>query len=587
MAKSIRAQLAEIRRGVLGRERFVSVILEVLSHEGQLVFRIGGCWDSFLRVFVRQPPAGHRVLIHIVRLKESQLEGALELCNYVIARINGDDSRPVVLMAIGNRGGGKTWLMALFLVMMAVVMPGTHQMCVNLNAKNKIEVDDALKQICPPEWIREDLSDPGNPRLEFVTRSWLYWLTSKNPGAMRMGQLKFENVLINEAQDQSTKVFSNALGAIRTGGCVTLATNGSQGLGGDWVIVLHQAIQGGAEFNEFQGKDGATFVLHNKQNDAVHQPTMTKAARLLRAVDREAAEVDFDGILKLSGDLGYPAFSRLPYRLDAAGNPVGGHVGDPPRAPDIGEPVWLWKDVTRQITKFKAGSEFDWLGLSDFQKNPGCCVVAAKIFEDHRGVLVLYCAKFITTQGRELDLSQALVDQRFFPGHVDVDGREAPGRSMLIIGDATGDRQSASHRRNEPYSWVALREAGGWTIIPPDRFWKSRLPRNPDVDDSRKQMHALFLGYQILVSPECGETPREQTHDGIATFPSLIEGFTQTKVYPSGAFVKRGHFTHGPDGVRYGAWCVMPRPRAPELPPRTPADSEYAASLRAIRVSDT
>src|SRR5262249_26235629 len=154
--------------------------------------------------------------------------------------------------------------------------------------------------------------------------------------------------------------------------------------------------------------------------------------------------------------------SRLPYRLDADGTPSGGHVGDPPKEPDIGRPVWEWTDVTRQVTLAKAGSEFDWLGLSDFQKNPGCCVVAAKVYKDHRGQLVLYCAEFITTQGREMDLSQALIDRSYFPAHVDLDGRPATGRSMVIVGDATGDRQSASHRRNDPYSWIALREAGGW-----------------------------------------------------------------------------------------------------------------------------
>ena len=579
MALSLRAQLASLKRELVSSKRWVNILLEVRSHEGELVFSCGGCWDRVLNRYV-EPPDGFELKPHVVRLKKSQLEGAREICNYIIARINGDDARPVTLMAIGDRGGGKTWLMALFLVVVALVLAGAYQMCVNLNAKNKAEVDDAIKAICPAEWIREEVTDPKDPKIEFVTRSWVFWMTGKNPGAMRMGQLKFENVLINEAQDQSVKVFANALGAIRTGGCVSIATNGSQGQGGDWVVMLHQAIKSGEAFtNEFHGRDGVTFVLTNKENDAVHQPTMTKAERLLRAVDPEAAAVDFGGVIKLSGDLGYPGFSRLPYYIDAAGKPAGGHVGDPPKRPDIGEP--LWKDVTRQITKFKAGSEYDWLGLSDFQKNPGCCVTAAKVFEDHRGALVLYCAEFITTQGRELDLSQALVDRRYFPGHVDTNGREAPGRSMVIIGDATGDRQSSSHRRDEPYSWKALREAGDWTIVPPDRFWKSRLPRNPEVDDSRKQMHALFLNYQILVSPKCGETPRQQTHDGVAGFPSLIEGFARTKVYPSGAFVKRGHFTHGPDGVRYGAWCVMPRPQLVET--LAAHDERSFEALMAIR----
>lgn len=511
---------------------------------------------------------------HVVTLKRSQVPMARELADYITARLAGDDRRPACLVAMGNRGGGKTWLLALFIVAIALAMPGAWQMCVNLNSKNKMEVEDAIKQVVAPRWIKAEVKNFFDPKILFCTEGGLLWMTSKNPGAMRMGQLKFEHVLINEAQDQSAKIFSNAFGAIRTGGCVSLATNGSQGLGGDWVVVLYQTIQGGQhQLNEYGGADGKAFFLDNKDNDVVDQATMTKGGRLVRAVDPEAAAVDFDGVIKLSGDLGYPGFNRLPYRLDAELRPVGGHVGEPP---NIG-----WEDVTRELTRQKAGSGFDYIGLSDFQKNPGCCVVIAKIYRDHRDELVLYCVEFVTVQGREAELTQALIDRRYFPAGVDLD--ERPASSLLIVGDATGDRQSASHRRQEPYSWIAMRAAGDWTIVPPDRFWKSRLPRNPEVDDSRKQMHSLFLNHQILISPKCDETPREQTHDGVAAFPSLIEGFARTKVYPSGAFVKRGHFTHGPDGVRYGAWCFMPRPT---VTPKRERDNELAASFRSIRLTD-
>ena len=53
--------------------------------------------------------------------------------------------------------------------------------------------------------------------------------------------------------------------------------------------------------------------------------------------------------------------------------------------------------------------------------------------------------------------------------------------------------------------------------------------------------------------------------DPAADFPSLVEGFKRTKLVPSGKFEKKGHFTHGPDGVRYLAWKFLPRPKPPQI----------------------
>ena len=56
-----------------------------------------------------------------------------------------------------------------------------------------------------------------------------------------------------------------------------------------------------------------------------------------------------------------------------------------------------------------------------------------------------------------------------------------------------------------------------------------------------------------MISPGCAESS--------PGFPSLIEGLARTKVHSDGSFVKRGHFTHGPDGLRYLAWRFLPRPK--------------------------
>ncbi len=103
---------------------------------------------------------------------------------------------------------------------------------------------------------------------------------------------------------------------------------------------------------------------------------------------------------------------------------------------------------------------------------------------------------------------------------------------------------------------------------------KNRIPWNPLVLDSRKQMHQLFADGHILISPACAEVS--------PGFPSLIESFKRCKVNPAGKFIRKEHFTHGPDGVRYLAWRFLPRPKPPT--PKYTFDRETFETLRSIRI---
>ena len=77
----------------------------------------------------------------------------------------------------------------------------------------------------------------------------------------------------------------------------------------------------------------------------------------------------------------------------------------------------------------------------------------------------------------------------------------------------------------------------------------------------------------IVISSECGE--------GVNGFPSLLDGLQNTKVTSAGKFVKKGHWTHFPDGLRYLAWKYLPRSQvaAPPAP-----DRETANRIRGIRL---
>jgi hypothetical protein len=70
--------------------------------------------------------------------------------------------------------------------------------------------------------------------------------------------------------------------------------------------------------------------------------------------------------------------------------------------------------------------------------------------------------------------------------------------------------------------------------------------------------------------------------DPAAEFPSLVDGMKKSLVNSAGKFVKRGHYTHGPDGVRYLGWRFLPRNR-PE-PVNQQLDTAKFAALAAIKI---
>lgn len=554
-----RAAVAARARRLL-TERYLDLCLVVQDHTGAEVIRVGGCWDRIGRRYVDRP-----CVARVFSLQESQYEVGHCVARYVRARLANDPDRISLLMAIGNRGSGKTFAGALLIVLLALAIPGSWQAAVNITAKQKRDVMGAIKKIVGAKsdpisgkivitassWLAADNADFRDPSTVFRSGSTLLWGSSKNPDALRTAELNFENILINEGQSQPVEVYTNAAGAIRnTGGIVSIATNPPQRTRGDWVAKVYRAIQGQPDDAP---RKGEAFILVNTKNAAIDQATVPKIHWMLMAADRRAAEADAEGIIKLSGELGYPDFVSLPAHK-------GGHLLDELALKRL---TSAWTDVTREETERVCGAAFDNVAGTDFQKRPGSCAAVGKLYRDEqrserypRGKLILVIREFVVTEGTNTDLSQALVSRGYFPGRVDLQGRQAPGRSLLLVGDATGKHQGPAHEAGELYSFVELR-AQGWTVIPPDHHWKTGVPRNPFVEESQRQMQSIFRDQAILLGPECDKQA--------PGFPSLVEGFENTKITPAGKFVKRDHFTHGPDCCRYLCWCFLDRPQAPEV----------------------
>jgi hypothetical protein len=448
--RSRRELLAAIDRA-LSPDRWVPALLEVQRPDGSVVLRAGGCWDSQLKRYVPRP-----VEARVVRLMRSQVEPdpvtGLSLADGVARwfermRAGVDEGRSIIIMAAGNRGSGKTWFLgSLMALLVALEWPGGAQFSVNLSAKQRREVIQGIEKIADPRWLAEEVKDQRDPYLPFVTGHHLFWRTGRAPAALREGGITFHYGFINEGQDQHQDVALNAVGAIRNiGSLVGIATNPDPD--GGWVGDLVEKIEAGAE-----GR-GERYILRAELNDAINQAAQPKIAWALDAIDKDAADADARGLWRRRG-AAYPAFAWRLRRVDGDGTFLDGHMGVPPL---VG--LGRWRDVTREETARILGAGavgFDWLGGSDFQHDPGCCAAIAKLYRTEREELVLYIREFIGAPGDERSLMQALEDHEYFPGDVDFDGQPRPGRSLLLVGDGTGDIQDATHRRGNPYSFTQI-----------------------------------------------------------------------------------------------------------------------------------
>lgn len=549
--------LAYCRRRLLGSERWIDALLVVQLHDGEELFRVGGCWDSYLRCYVARSCAPH-----VIRLEASQTEVGHDLKKMVAQVKAGDSTRARALILGGNRGSGKTFFAAgVTMVVVALEWPGDLQFGVNITTKQKAECIEAIEVVARPEWIVSDTSDLRDPRTIFCTNSVIEWHTSKNARALRQAGRRIRHVLINEGQDQPEAVAINSIAAIRNlGGFISIATNPPTAESGDWVAALWLAIEAG-EIN------CRRFLLDNKLNSKIDEAAVGDIGPIIRVISQESHAADVLGVFQLSGRGTYPAFKATPLER-------GGHIF----ADEI-PTHWGWEDITVELTtdeKLGLPGFPNVCGL-DFQKRPGIVGSIARLYRTGNGApvaddplqlppnsVVLAVYKTIHTRGVESDFSQALHAAGF------------DSSSVLLVGDATGARQDAEHRfGNRPTSFRAMQE-DGWIIVPPMYHWKRQTPWNPLVAESRAQMHEILTKHQVIFSERCKE-PGEN-------LPSLVDSMRRSKVGPKGGLLEAGDYQHGPDGIRYLVWRFLPRPRMKAPPKKVTSSAEVLAQLRKFKI---
>jgi hypothetical protein len=564
-----RVEILERAKAQLSSSRLVHACLAVDEPDGAEIIRCGGLWDPSLQCYVDPTRRGVELQVQRVRLQDSQVEAARGLARWIEAARRGDRERSRAVMLGGNPGSGKTFLAAgIFCHLVALEWPGDQQFASNLNTDNRRECVYHMGLVGRPEWITE-VDDPRDQHVEWCNGSRLTWVSARNEKKLRQRGLPIRHILINEAQLQPDTLYATAQQAGRNlGGLVTITMNPPTNSGGNWTSRLWFGIQAK------EGR-GEVYQLYSQQNAAVDHSYIDESGELIRIAAPRLASAEVDGIIQIAGTLAYPTFDGRAFNLAA---PLeGGNVGDPPQ---LG-----WRDITGDLTAKAMGGQIgaERVVLVDFQKRPGIVGEVVRYYQappaawcplcDERGkpaqgCRIMHVERQVAVRGVEPEFSQALIDAGYSTNGFLPDGQRAP--SVLLIGDATGARQNAEHRKQQAPSFLAMK-ADGWIIVPPSYHWKRRTPWNPDVLESLAQMYEVLRLRHLIVSPACKQSPA-------IGIPSLVESLKNAPRWEhSGKLKDEGGYQHGPDGLRYGAWWGLPRPKPQTQELTAPALSIFDA----------
>lgn len=555
---SLREIRAELRRE-RSTERLVSAELIVESSRGGELCRAGGVWDGWNYI---APPPGFDHQPEVFRLNEEQDRPMDGFAAWLRAMDADLPDRDRVFMLGGQPGSGKTLLLMVWQLLVALKWPRDFQWTSVLNLDNRTECLVALGIIGRPNWWTE-VDDPKNPHLRFFNGAQLRWTSARNVRRLRQRGLPLRFIGINEAQDQSDELYAVAQTAPRLyGAAVGIATNPPTQTAGNWTSKLWLGLEAG------EGR-GKVYLMKAAGNAAIDQDFIRDSGQLVRIAAPRLVGAHVDGDMRQAGLAAYPTFDARAYNpLDPL---AGGCVGELLWKPDIGPAP---KNVTRELTAPFMGSArgADVVIGCDFQGHPGCVAAPMTFWRLADGTLVAYVERIISVPGQEDALSQALYAAGYTGNGWRRDGTQGP--IALLVGDGTGDRQSADHS-DRPSSFWAMQN-NGWTIIAPDVHHRTGNPWWAPVLESLDQMHALFERRQVVLGPECRK-PSE-------AMPSLVECLRNVlKNEWTGKLRKGDKFGHPPDAVRYPIWRLMPRHKADEAPP---LDEQVKSDIRSIRLSD-
>jgi len=522
-------------------EQFVDLCICWELPDGQELYRAGGRWDQVNRCW-----AGPAQLARRVRLQPSQVDAAKWLCWWLQERKAGRPRDFFSVFLYGNRGGGKSYLGALFTVTALIDLPvldGTPAIAwqVSRTDKDREELDRYCKEFLPPAWYRYT----EYPRRQYVllTGATLTNISVDGGGeagaeALRRGRVDF--LFCNEAGLMGKRVPFVGMARLRDRGGLGLFTANPSSRA-RWIYDLHEKARKVV-------KAGATYPIRfvkilSDGNDSQHRDVGEQVDQVLRDLDPAAARFDVDGEMARCDQ---PAYWQWNSELNSRPCPA---------APDI----------TEAFTKARTGRAYKYLGAADFQGTPHMAASVYKVFGTLVEPILWAVDDFVVDQGTEDDLLDQVEDAGYQP------------EDILWVGDASGQWQDGRHSRNGRDSFAVFRSRR-FHIVPPTKPREEKhRPKNPPVEQRVKLVNQLLRGAGCrrcgkdapLGSSCCGfvlRAARPQFFVDPQLAPRLETALKECEMRQGRySLVPTGFYAHLSDTAGYMAWWVFPKPKAPQL----------------------
>jgi hypothetical protein len=469
----------------------------------QILLEAGGEWDLIERRPTGRIPTRGRV----IRVTEAQVDAVRYVAHW-LALYRAGAPRDQLLMLGSKRRGGKTFILTLLLVALALEVPGAVCWLVS-PARNRREELDALIH----RWIPSTWWEYSGPEFLYTlaNRSTIRNVSGAVPEALKRGGVFC--YLLNEAQEMLPATLANAHPAIAdVGGLGLLAANPPKRERGLWTKEVRKDLLAGKLAGQFVEVDPAL-------NPHLDQDARTKSSAIVRSADPHAADTDAEGLWLPLGDVAYPAWT------DDLVAPV----------PEVG-----LEDITTELCYREFAIRYVAIAGADFQRRPHQAAAVLRVFAGPRGPIYWFCDEIVVS-GSERDLSDEAL-------------RHGYDRNTLIwIPDASGEWQDAERTGGTSYGELRSQL---WHVEAPTEIQRpdrSRHPKNPPVDQRLGLLYRLMSERRLMVDPRCAW---------------LIESFAKCPLGENRYGRRRpwGKHSHVTDGAGYPLWRLEPKAQEPVVP---------------------
>lgn len=503
---------------------------------GETLLFAGGVWDKKRKQYTDKRPRHVRV----IEVNESQVPFVRYFAGVLEALREGRELTESLVLAVGDRRAGKTFITVICLIAFAIELPrlrGTSSIAWVVS-KSYQERDEIEKVIT--DWIPDDWYTPRRaPEYRYIFKNGAVVknLSAKDPESLRRGRA--DCILYNEAQKMPVEALENGIyGTADVGGLAIIAANPPRRKIGEWLLRLKEAVDesrvGGVLFFQMSSKDSVSLV----------KPARERVGAIVRLLNPRGAAADDDGLFLPIGDKAYEKFDGKRHLQAVPELAVG-------TEPEVGE----LPDVTMELVRKKVFGKFEYFGGADFQGTPWNAAVALRAYGDKKSPVYHVVAEFLK-EGWEDDLLDEIAFSKTFTPE-----------NTVWVGDASGTWQDAHHSRGRVS--FDIFKARRWRIVPPTlkKSDRGEHPRNPNVLDRVNLVNRLLVEDRLFIDP--------------VACKRLAEAMRECDWKNDKPRGKHAHIT---DALGYALWWIEPAPEPYRSAPVSPIIAPIYPQSRGPRI---